>query len=826
MRYLLTILIFTICALFQASGQVLKYISTTPDTNSEVEQFAFTLKFDLSECIAQNGEAEYGIGVGGYYYEGDDDINMFVGLYEGLGDSKRLISTALTENINGQSSYFKVGDELDVSFPEVIPVDGKDYTIIITNQFNIYKKGEKRAVNKSLISFLDDPIVLTYKGKSSTSVYPTINYTSIESNSYLSNLKTLTLGFNVPININSNMIVSVLDMMSGESIGLSNSVKSTANDNEIIVDFDEISLYVGRNYQLIIPSGLVSLKEDSSITNDEFRITINGNNYHYAVIKESCPNGESQSLPSQLSVTFDLPESMQVKYMQGCDFNLKANIYKGDVENGSIVSTIDGKASSDGKGILWDIDFSMEPETMYTLNMPKGQFYFNDGSWRRDWVNDEILVSFTTPDKSVVGLPQLEFNAPLLDKSGASTLKDNGEYASLTSIYLPLKDNRYEYNGEKYKLKKNTGYVGYLYEESPSGDVLVKEIPLTTVEAETTTYYYNIGKADLDVILYKGKTYKIVIPEGSYGVNYAPIQYYVVNPELSYRVVGTTPTEVIATECTLEDGIDVSVVPVLVSWTFDGVFVLNDENIKAKREKTTTVIGKPVTNTSYPTTLISYGTNKTYLTIVNHDFDGKEIKASAGATYRFVLPKGLLCVESDPTITNDEISVSVNGVKAQDYVKTEFVNLTVETEGLHSTSHKAVKGETSEVRLIPDSYWSVEELTLNGTDVISSLDNGVYTTPVLNDDTEVKAKLAYNGSLIFADTTTGVALLPENNVKIYSDGEQIVIEGVTVGDEIVIYSVNGMVIGRHVATDNTVKVTIGSGQYIVRVGNTAANILH
>lgn len=202
-----------------------------------------------------------------------------------------------------------------------------------------------------------------------------------------------------------------------------------------------------------------------------------------------------------------------------------------------------------------------------------------------------------------------------------------------------------------------------------------------------------------------------------------------------------------------------------------------------------------------------------------------------GEELTITLPAGTLYYLTDSDIRNEEISISFKGIDSKPEVQEpEFVATSVDINGFHSTSLEAVKGRKLNISLIPDGNWVVTSLTRDGNDVLPFLqeNDGVYTTPALTGDTKIAATIEYDG-VIINDIASEVVEIPETSVKVYSDGEHIVIDGISAGDVVAVYSTNGMKIAEQTMniSDRAMQITIAKGQiYIVRVNDKAVKIQH
>ncbi len=157
--------------------------------------------------------------------------------------------------------------------------------------------------------------------------------------------------------------------------------------------------------------------------------------------------------------------------------------------------------------------------------------------------------------------------------------------------------------------------------------------------------------------------------------------------------------------------------------------------------------------------------------------------------------------------------------------ETQYVNLSLNVYGAVSSTNKVEKDKPFTFTLEPADNWKVESV-MHGDKVLSAK-NGVYTTEPLNESAEIRANLEYAGTWADYSETTGVWTVKDTNIRIYSDNQQIVVEGVTPDNEINVYSVSGLHINSTRVAENhdCVRITVATGQvYIVTVDGKAAKI--
>ena len=68
-------------------------------------------------------------------------------------------------------------------------------------------------------------------------------------------------------------------------------------------------------------------------------------------------------------------------------------------------------------------------------------------------------------------------------------------------------------------------------------------------------------------------------------------------------------------------------------------------------------------------------------------------------------------------------------------------------------------------------------------------------------------------------------IIPDSDIRILADGENIVIDGLEGNEEIRVYSVAGQLIVTHTASKDMVRIAVNHGAYIVLIGEKAAKIV-
>lgn len=807
-------------AFFLSYAVPVEYKDVIPAQGSAISSWSFTLKFDIANALASvtDTSIQYGIG-----YSGSEKKKQYAALYKGDVSEESLLGVAMTSNVTGKSEEFKInGDEINIEFDSSIPIiKGQEYILQITNTIVLCKE-TGAIVSNTKLDYSSEPLTLKFIGGDVNSTQFILSSSSVKNGDSLKSLSFAEFVFAHPIKIDSSKYISINE--GNKEIARSESL-SLSDDNTVLrADFGrEISLNATHSYTLLLPAGIAEHAEEASLKNADVSYLIYGLSTYTCPIRLVKTEGTNSNLPSGIVITYDIPEKLtftqQSSYTGGL-FDM-AYLYDASQPDSEPLYSFVGVRLNDGKSIKWDLsNIAFVPSSKYMFRtLDNYKIFETGGNILNEYTPESKDIEFSTPSIEEMNLPKIELNnTPRLGAFNDASIpefKNGGSYASIGN--LEIKKTPYLYNDQSINPTCVDGAKAYIYEVANGERTLIKDAIVGGISHEEKYEYVHGIQIWVNTTFYSGHKYEIVIPAGSLEIASIPsIRNYTTNEEIVYTLNGATTKEIKLESCSVKEGETLSELAACV-WVFDG-------NLSLKQGATGTIStrlpGSAITSIGTQPLFAAIEGGKTYVTMSLADKYGNTKIFDDDSVERWLtLPAGVIFIPGDDETSNEEIIVNFKGTS-------KYVTLSVETEGLHAHSNKAPKGEFSEVRLTPDSFWDVSELTLNGEDVTADLNDGVYTTPVLTEDTSIKAKLAYNGSLVFADTTTGVAQLPETNVKIYSDGDTIVIEGVATGDEVVIYSISGMVIGRHVANQDTVRITIGRGQYIVRVGNNAANILH
>ena len=113
--------------------------------------------------------------------------------------------------------------------------------------------------------------------------------------------------------------------------------------------------------------------------------------------------------------------------------------------------------------------------------------------------------------------------------------------------------------------------------------------------------------------------------------------------------------------------------------------------------------------------------------------------------------------------------------------------------------------------LIPEEGWEINAVIFNGEDVTDQVFFSTYTTPALTADGVLQVSF---------QVKTDVNATRANNVKVYSNGNDIVVKGAEAGEIVNVYSVDGVLQSSIVADGGDLRINAKSGAvYIVKSGD-------
>ncbi len=795
-----------------------KYVGATPASGSEITtdsdgNLNIVLQFDLSDVEAQYGPLdEYGIGYQGNTNPWNDENQMGAVLFEGPYEEGKFMQKVNTQLFTGKSVGFKVGNTLDISFPSVTLTPGQTYTVVINHNILVWKNGTGIPITR--LTLTDNPIILSYTAKKiDTGVV--LESCSMKSGTAVETVGLVTYQFNNEIEVvpGANALI-----MEGEAVVAQSPLSiSETNGKTAVADFGGKTVYLNRNYVLVLPENSVCLKGDNSWFNVKNHVPFTGSSKGYAIFNSSVPESGTVTFPTQITINFDIADdAVKIGNIGGSKNYMDA--YDEIVSEETFISKLTGVSSEDGRSVSFTFSpSSLIPEKKYVFDIPADQFKFIRNHMEdQAWSNEAVRIEVTTPSIEEAGLPPVEFGEPIIGKHGVSTdtLKLGASVESLNYIEIGLKDLHYNGGGIKCSLEfLNDRRIGYLYDITDGTEVLLKEVSIILQTRENPFTYYGVIQCYVQNTFFEGHKYRLVIPENTFDIN-SKYKEYVEVPEFAYEFYGAAPTEVKLVRCSLEDNTERSTLCDVI-YEFKGEFEFNPD-MKAKLYQKGYTVSQPL--------IMTADGGKTIVTALIHDkTTGEPISLREGDSCSVTLPAGTLYYSGDPSIRNEEIVRTIKAVAPAPAV--EFVELTVSINGSHATINKAAKGQTTQVSFTPDEYWQVKSVNHDGNNVTNLVRNGVYTTPVLSQNTTIEATIEYAGEFM-VEHVSGIFSIPESSIKVRTENGVILVEGVSPDDLITVYNMAGMTICTVTPEHDIVKIRVEPGQaYIVRVNRYAAKVM-
>lgn len=157
----------------------------------------------------------------------------------------------------------------------------------------------------------------------------------------------------------------------------------------------------------------------------------------------------------------------------------------------------------------------------------------------------------------------------------------------------------------------------------------------------------------------------------------------------------------------------------------------------------------------------------------------------------------------------------------------DYVTINFSIGGYAGLGYKTVKNEEATVLIEGSDYWELDKLYLNGENVTEDVDFfGSYTIPAsaLAKNVTLEAEFTFNHEINF-DFTTGIDNVEGCKYTVSTNADGITIDGVSVGDQIKVFSTNGMLLAEREATNEKVTISVPNGTYIVLINNVAIKVL-
>lgn len=340
---------------------------------------------------------------------------------------------------------------------------------------------------------------------------------------------------------------------------------------------------------------------------------------------------------------------------------------------------------------------------------------------------------------------------------------------------------------------------------------------VTTVDNNNVELYYK-GQDFTKLDLYDVEPDKVVInlkkavtAPGKYILN-LPFGCFTCGAEFSSQTAQDIALEYIINgtpqfgACTVKDGAKLSSLGLVGWYTESEVEAVEGRNINILDEMSEVVASLPIN--VVPVNGVSF-VFADFTGYVNEE--GVPFVPQTGKLYTIVVPRNALILPGTD-MKMPTVRVSFEG--ATNAANVETVALTQVVAGHSTTVSQVVRGTQATINVHPVAGWRLARLTFNGEDATANVQNGIYTTPAIDRESQVEATLEYDGNV---EVTTGVdQVVTDFNLNVWSENGAINLRGLKQNMKVDVYTVGGAHISGYTVTDESVNsIGIADGIYIV-----------
>lgn len=821
-----------------AAKPTLSFSRSYPEAGSTVTSFEFDLEFDFSAVYEQYGyDDRFGIFIGSSSKTG---IKLYKG-HDGRGD---LLQTLHDYNTSSRPEEFRPGNKLHVNFDKAPMIAGEEYALVIDGILvNAAKSVDDRGYTSTL-SF-DEPLVINFTAGADNGLFGIRNWT-VRDGSRVEHIGKVEIEFTHPVTVVEEIEAELYyyDRISygvgsyAEKYHVLERASVVADETDpckVTVDFGDYPTYEGWVYDIQIPAEAICRKDNPEETVPAIKRRVSGSLVEYFKAKAVKPVYDKYGLVEAVTVTWETPQPRQTGVSLAFETTLGYHLtLKSDdrLSGGGTLKTI---MENNWPEVTYKISGSLVPGLTYHLAAtedyltgcvkdPEGtDVRYVPGLRCSEF---EGVIVAPTQKEMAVSMPAVRYMSYGLSEHNDRTQSLAPGYKTdyLESIDIALRD--YTFEGTDYSVSlggaDNDMSMCYFYEIVPGGeDVLLCRYQMKRSMRGITgvTDRYNAVVCTVKKKLYEGKSYKLVIPENSFSLDppkstdEISFKYYPRSPKFEFLFTGGAPSEVILKSTNVADGAELSELGWVV-WEFDG-----DAAIVDGKKAQLKMIGSSSVTSKELTAVKSGGS-----TYVKADFSittsGERKALTNGMQYTVTLPAGAVTDPSDATVLNKESVINIKGIKASG---PEYASISLTVGDLHKTSHKSLKGESMTVTL-GHGDWKVESLVLDGEDRTAEVAADGSFTFVPAADASIAATLGYAGEWM-VEHQSGVFAVEDSAVRVHAQNGQIVIEGLTAADEVSVHTVGGLLVNSVRPEQDTVRISVAKGAYIVIVNGRAAKIV-
>ena len=161
---------------------------------------------------------------------------------------------------------------------------------------------------------------------------------------------------------------------------------------------------------------------------------------------------------------------------------------------------------------------------------------------------------------------------------------------------------------------------------------------------------------------------------------------------------------------------------------------------------------------------------------------------------------------------------SIKEIVEEPEVPEEPVYLTLQHADNGSIKQQLEKGDSCCFVIEAAEGWSIHAVTFNGEDVTAQLVDGhTFVTPAILTDAVLNVSFEQEGN--------AVKSAHANDVKVTGKDDAIIISGMRQGDDIAVYTTDGVLVVRQVASAENISITVDADEvYIVKVAEKVVKI--
>lgn len=150
------------------------------------------------------------------------------------------------------------------------------------------------------------------------------------------------------------------------------------------------------------------------------------------------------------------------------------------------------------------------------------------------------------------------------------------------------------------------------------------------------------------------------------------------------------------------------------------------------------------------------------------------------------------------------------------------VNVNVDVMDGESFAYTTPANSYTSFNLDLPEGWVVESVTANDKDVAVAETYGFLTG---EEDINYVFTVAYDGDLDVADELTGIDSVDDTNVSVNIVDGKVEISNLTVGDNIAVYSLGGLLVTTHTASSDGITLSLEKGTYVILINKSAVKVI-